>query len=188
MATTLPTPAAASKLVGYLLSKGISGVRPLSSAHDLAREYLLDQGYLNNDERVSSLIRWETTKNFTSGFISGLGGVVTLPVAIPAALGASWLIQARMAGAIACIYGHRLTDDRVRTMILLSLAGDAAKEVIKSVGIKFSQKLTERAIAQIPGRALIEINKAIGFRLLTKAGERGLVNFSGSSGNRVGLL
>lgn len=178
MAKTLPTPAAANKLVGYLLSRGISGVRPLSSAQDLATEYLIDQRYVNNDERVDSLIKWETTKNFTSGFITGLGGIVTLPVSIPAALGASWLIQARMAGAIARIYGHRLTDDRVRTMILLSLAGDAAKEAMKSAGIKFGQKLTERAIAQISGRALIEINKFIGFRLLTKAGERGLVNFS----------
>jgi hypothetical protein len=178
MAATLPTPTAANKLVDYLLSRGISGVRPLSSAQDLATEYLIDQGYASNDERVDSLINWETTKNFTSGFITGLGGVVTLPVSIPAALGASWLIQARMAGAIARIYGHKLMDDRVRTMMLLSLAGDAAKEVVKSTGIKLGYKLTERAIAQIPGRALIEINKLIGFRLLTKAGERGIVNFS----------
>jgi EcsC family protein len=178
MAKTLPIPAAANKLVGYLLSRGISGVPPLSSAQDLATEYLIDQSYVDNDERVDSLINWETTKNFTSGFISGLGGIVTLPISIPAALGASWLIQARMAGAIARIYGHKLTDDRVRTMILLCLAGDAAKEAVKSTGINLGQKLTERAIAQIPGRALIEINKLIGFRLLTKAGERGVVNFS----------
>lgn len=178
MAKTVPTPASANKLVGYLLSKGVSGVPPLSSAHDLATEYLIDQGYASNDERVDSLINWETTKNFTSGFITGLGGLVTLPVSIPAALGASWLIQARMAGAIARIYGHRLTDDHVRTMILLSLAGDAAQQAVKSAGIKLGQELTERAVAQIPGRALIEINKLIGFRLLTKAGARGIVNFS----------
>jgi hypothetical protein len=164
--------------VGYLLGKGLGGVGPLSSAENLATEYLIDQSFATHDERVGSLINWETSKNFTSGFITGLGGIITLPVSIPAALGASWLIQARLAGAIARIYGHELKSDRVQTMILLSLAGDAAKDAMKGMGIKLGTKLTQKAIDQIPGRALVEINKRIGFRLLTKAGQRGVVNFS----------
>ena len=177
-ATVMAPSASASKLVRYILDKGIAGVPPLSSAESLAQEYLIDKSYESHDRRVKSLIRWETSKNFTVGFITGLGGLVTLPVSIPSALGASWIIQARMAGAIAHIYGHQLTDDRVRTFVLLSLAGDSAKEALKGAGVKLGQKLTERAVAQIPGRALIEINKYIGFRLLTKAGERGIVNIS----------
>lgn len=101
-----------------------------------------------------------------------------MPVAIPSALGASWLLQARLAGAIARIHGHDLGEDRVRTMILLSLAGDVAKEAMNGLGVRFGGKLTERAVAQVPGRALVEVNKRIGLRLLTKAGERGIVNFS----------
>ena len=168
----------ANKLVTYLLEKGLGGAGPLSSAEDLATEYMIDQGYVDHDERVDSLINWETSKNFTTGFLTGLGGVITLPVAIPSALGASWLIQARMVGAIARIYGHLLSSDRVRTMVLLALAGDVAKDAMKDLGIKFGTKLTQRAINQIPGRALVEINKRIGFRLLTKAGQTGVVNFS----------
>ena len=178
MTQTVPKASSSTRLVNYVLEKGLKGIPPLSSSENLAIEYLIDQGFENNDERVDSLINWETTKNFTSGFITGLGGIVTLPISIPSALGASWLIQARMAGAIARIYGHKLQSDRIRTMILLSLAGDAAKEAVKSAGIRLGQKLTERAISQIPGRALVEINRHIGFRLLTKAGERGIVNFS----------
>ncbi len=82
-----------------------------------------------------------------------------------------------MAGAIARIYGHRLDSDRVRTLVLVSLLGDAGKEVLKQAGIKVAQKLGENLIKQIPGKVLIEINKKVGFRLLTKAGERGVVNF-----------
>jgi uncharacterized protein (DUF697 family) len=118
------------------------------------------------------------TKNFTSGFITGLGGVIALPIAIPSALAASWVLQARMAGAIAKIYGHDLRLDRVRTLILLSLAGDVAREAMQGTGIRIGNKLTERAIAQVPGRALVEINKRIGVRLLTKAGERSFINLS----------
>jgi len=173
-----PGDASAGKLASYLVEKGLGGFGPLSSAENLAQEYLIDRGYVDNDERVEALINWETTKNFTTGFLTGLGGAVTLPIAIPSALGASWLIQARMAGAIARIYGHDLKSDRVRTMILLSLAGDVAKEAMKSIGIPLSRGLTQKAINQVPGRLLVEINKRIGMRLVTKAGERGLVNLS----------
>lgn len=173
-----PSAAQATRLTNFLLERGLGGVPPLSSAVDLATEYLIDQGYEDHDQRVDALINWETTKNFTSGFITGLGGVISLPLSIPSALGASWLLQARMAGAIARIYGHDLEVDRVRTMILLSLAGDVAKEAMKGTGLPIGNKLTQRAIAQVPGRALVEINKRIGVRLLTKAGERTFVNLS----------
>lgn len=168
----------ATKVVRYLLDKGIGGVPPLSSSEHLAQEYLLDQGYRDNDHRVASLVRWETSKNFSSGFLTGLGGIITMPISVPTALGASWVVQARMAGAIARIYGHDVTDDRVRTFVLLSLAGDSAKDLIKDAGIRLARSGMRRALAQIPGRALVEINKQIGFRLLTKAGERGIVNLS----------
>jgi uncharacterized protein (DUF697 family) len=177
MTEQAPNEASASRLATFLLETGLGGAGPLSSAEALAGEYLIDQGYANDDKRVDSLVKWETAKNFTSGFITGLGGVVTFPVSIPAALGASWLIQARMAGAIARIYGHDLGSDRVRTKILLSLAGDLAKQAMQDLGLKLDNKLTQRAVDQIPGRALVEINKRIGARLLAKAGQRVVLKF-----------
>lgn len=167
----------ASRFVAFLLETGLAGAGPLSSAEDLATEYLIDQGFANDDRRVESLIKWETGKNFTSGFITGLGGLVTFPVSIPAALGASWLIQARMTGAIARIYGHDLESDRVRTKILLALAGDVARDAMKDLGLKLDNRITQRAVDQIPGRALVEINKRIGARLLAKAGQRVVLRF-----------
>lgn len=171
-----PSDSQIQQFVQWITDKAISGVPPLSSAQDLATEYLIDKSYPHNDDRVWSLINWETTKNFTSGFVTGLGGLLTLPVAIPSAFGASWLIQARMSGAIAVIHGHSLKSDRVRTLILVSLLGDAGKEVLKQAGIKIAQKLSENLIEQIPGKLLIEINKRVGFRLITKAGQTGVVN------------
>lgn len=168
----------AVKIVKWIIDKAVNGLPPLSSADDLAQEYLIDDGYPDNEARVDALINWETAKNFTSGFITGLGGLITLPVSVPSALGASWVIQARMSGAIAVIYGHSLREDRVRTLVLLSLLGDAGKEVLKRAGIKVGQKVTQNVIKRIPGKVLIEINKKVGFRLLTKAGEKGVVNLT----------
>lgn len=169
--------ASANRFVAYLLETGLAGAGPLSSAEDLANEYLINKGYANDDRRVDALIKWEIGKNFTTGFISGLGGVVTFPVSIPAALGASWLIQARMAGAIARIYGHDLAAERVRTKILLSLAGDVAKDAMKDLGLKLDNKITQRAVDQVPGRLLVEINKRVGARLLAKVGQRVVLRF-----------
>ena len=173
-----PTPSKALQLVRRILNQAIDGVAPLSSASDLAEEYLIDQSYDDRDERVDALIRWEAAKNFTSGLLTGLGGVVTLPVTIPSALGASWIIQARMCGTIAAIYGHSLKEDRVRTLVVLAVIGDSGKEFLKELGIRIGKRVTAAAIDRIPGRVLVEINKRVGFRLLTKAGERGLVNFA----------
>lgn len=80
------TGADATRMIRWVLDKGIAGTPPLSSAENLAQEYLLDHGYRDNDHRVSSLVRWETAKNFTSGFLTGLGGIMTMPVTLPAAL------------------------------------------------------------------------------------------------------
>ena len=147
MTANIPNDESAGKLVKYLLEKGLGGFPPLSSAANLADEYLIDRDYDSNDERVAALIKWEMTKNFTTGFITGLGGIVALPVGVPSALVASWLIQARMAGAIARIYGHDLAEERVRTLILLSLAGDVAKQAM-SDHYQANKALLPRAIVK----------------------------------------
>lgn len=170
-------PAAARRLASYLLDKGIDGVGPLSSAAELACTYLDDASYASNDARVASLIHREMAKNFTTGFVTGLGGALTLPVSVPGALAASWVLQARMAAAIARIYGHDLTASRTRTAILLSLAGDVAKGALEGLPLTFGTRLTQRAIDQVPGRALVEINKRIGARLLVRAGSRRIASF-----------
>ena len=168
---------AAGQLATYLLEHGIRGLGPLASAETLASEYLGDVRYRDDEARVSALVNWETGKNFTTGFLTGLGGFITLPVAVPAALAASWVVQARMAAAIARIYGHSLEDERVRTRILLALAGDVAKDAMKDLGLKVGDKLTQRAVEQIPGRLLVELNKRIGAKLAAQVGQRVLLRF-----------
>ena len=51
-----PSDASANRLVKYLLERGLGGVPPLSSAEDLATEYLIDQGYADHDARVFDVI------------------------------------------------------------------------------------------------------------------------------------
>lgn len=61
-----------------------SGIPGTDSSVELAEEYLKQDGTLV--ERVNSLIRWEVAKSVTSGFMTGLGGAITLPITSPANL------------------------------------------------------------------------------------------------------
>jgi hypothetical protein len=163
----------ALELVRWITNHAIDGIRPLLSAHELADQYLADHRYKSDGARVDALINWETSKNFTSGFITGLGGVLVLPVSLPAAFAASWLIQARMAAAIARIYGHDLRSPAVRTLALGALLGDSLKDIAKASGYLIGRSaVTTLANRAMPGKALLEINKRVGWRLLAHAGRR----------------
>ncbi|NBP52031.1 MAG: hypothetical protein EBU70_12820, partial [Actinobacteria bacterium] len=67
----------ARRLAEWLAERSIAGVSPLEGAASLAERYRIDASYRDTDARVDALIRWETAKNFTAGFITGLGGVLT---------------------------------------------------------------------------------------------------------------
>jgi len=166
------------KFANWLTKNAVDGVGPLSSSEELANEYLYQEGYESADERVNSLIRWETAKTFGTGFVTGLGGVVTMPVTIPSAMAAAFVVQARLVGAIAKIYGYDLKKDRVKTAILLTLIGGEATTILKNMGIKAGELYAKKAIAKISGATLREINKRIGIKLLTKAGQKGVINLT----------
>ncbi|HCE2212559.1 TPA: EcsC family protein [Vibrio parahaemolyticus] len=126
--------------------------------------------------QANSLIRWQNTKAGTSGFLTGLGGLITMPVTLPANITSVMYVQIRMIAAIAHMGGHDLKDDRVKAMVYACLTGNAAKDILKDIGIVVGRKLTENAIKSISGKTITKINQAVGFRLLTKFGEKGAIN------------
>jgi hypothetical protein len=165
-------------IVAKLARYAASGIGPLCSAKELAREYEANPKYRTADERIEALIAWETSKSFTTGFVTGLGGLPTLPLAIPAALGATWIVQARLAVAIANLSGYDSDSDQVRSMAVWALLGDAAKEIVKQAGIQIGRKVGQKAVENMSARLLMEVNKKVGFRLITKAGEKSILSFS----------
>ena len=149
---------------------------PFASAEELAQGYLSAK-YSSDAARVRSMINFESGKAFAEGALLGMGGFATMDITIPADMLASWAMQARLAAAIAIIYGHSVEEDAVQTTVILSLLGESLiTDVVRTAGITVTQKITAAVIKQIPGRALIAINKRVGFRLITKAGSKGIIN------------
>ena len=161
-------------VLDWAYDKAVNGVAGLDSAEELAESYVSEGG--SRVDQANSLIRWQNAKAGTSGFVTGFGGLLTMPVTVPASISSVLYIQVRMIAAIAYIGGHNLTDDRVKTLVYVCLTGNAAREVLKDVGVVVGTKLTTNAIKRISGRTLVAINKKVGFRLFTKFGEKGAIN------------
>lgn len=162
------------KALVWSYDKAINGVPGLDSAIELAEDYLKEDGSLNS--QVDSLIRWQNAKCATSGFVTNLGGLLTLPIAIPANMGSTLYVQLRMIAAIAYMGGYDLKDDKVKTMAFVCLCGNSAAKVTKNFGIRVGTALTEQFIKSISASTIKQINKAVGMKLVTKFGEKGIIS------------
>ncbi|WP_051935851.1 EcsC family protein [Salegentibacter sp. Hel_I_6] len=162
------------KALDYSYDKAINGITGFDSAQEMADSYRGNGK--TNIQNCNSLIRWQNTKATTSGFLTGLGGLLTMPVAIPANLASVMYVQIRMIAAIAHMGGHDLRDDRVKSLVYVCMAGNGAKDILKDIGIVVGQKVTQKMIANISGKTVTAINQKIGFRLLTKFGQKGAIN------------
>ena len=169
-------------ILDWTYEKAVNGLPGLDSAYDLAADYTKSNESLYS--QANSLIRWQNTKAGTSGFLTGLGGIITLPVSVPANVASVMYVQIRMIAALAHMGGHNLHDDRVKSLIFVCLTGNAAKDILKDVGIVVGRKFAENTIKNISGKTITAINQKVGFRLLTKFGETGVINL----GKTVPLL
>lgn len=152
----------------------LNGLPNTPSAEDLAHQYL--EKYKEPQKAIYKLVNAQIMKCSTSGFITGLGGIITLPVAIPANVGSVIYVQVRMIAAIAVIGGYNPHDDKVQTLVYMCLAGMSVGDLFKQAGVQFGNKFTTAMIKKIPGTVLTKINQKVGFRFITKFGEKGLIN------------
>jgi uncharacterized protein (DUF697 family) len=158
----------------WAYDKAINGFAGLDSAQELAESYIKEGESLVDS--ANSLIRWQNTKAATSGFLAGLGGILVMPLTLPANITSVLYVQIRMIAAIAIVGGYDVRDDRVKALVYACLAGEAVKESLKGVGIAIGSKVAINAVKGISGKTITAINKAVGFKLLTKFGETGIVN------------
>ena len=162
-------------LLDVCYDKALQGVLPgEKSIEELAEDYLAKTSSI--EKAIDKLIGYQTVLCGTNGFITGLGGLLVLPVAIPANVAGVIYVQLRMIAAIAHINGYDIYSDQVRTIAYACLTGSSAANILKNMGIKISEKMAVNALKKVPGAILIKINQQVGFRLVTKFGQKGLVN------------
>ncbi len=148
-----------------------------ASAPDLAESHLKSCGG-NREEAIENLTAWQLGYAGTVGFASNVGGIATMPIAIPANVCGVVYIQIRMIAAIAHLRGYSVVDEQVKTLTYICLTGSSAAKILQEFGIGLGTKLSTSLIMKISGATLVNINQAVGFRLVTKAGTTGLINLT----------
>ena len=136
------------------------------------------------------------------GFVTNLGGVVTLAVTIPANVAGLAVLQAHMVATIAHLRGYDLEDSRVRNAVLACMLGeDSVRELVKRkrlpsspLGIatapvhdpaldqRIASEVTQELVAKVGGR---RVATAVGRRVPVIGGGVGAVS-DGFSTWRVG--
>lgn len=160
---------AGERLVEQLLKTGINGFGPFKSSAESAAEALRNR---TPEQAVKALVRNHCAVAGAQGFVTNVGGLVTLPVALPANIGASYLVQTHLAGAVAAVHGHDLDSEEVRSAVLLCLVGNMGTEAFKRVGVTVGSKVTMTLIKRTPVTVLRQINKKVGFMLVAKYGTK----------------
>lgn len=133
--------------------------------------------YGRSEKAINKMIAAQKAKCSATGFITGLGGLITLPATLPTDLASSLYMELRMIASIAMLRGYDIHSDEVKSLVYLCLAGNTIGDVIKNAGIKTAQTLAAKKLLPLLTREVIKkINTAVGFKLLTKAGGKGVVN------------
>ena len=142
-------------------------------AVERANEYI--DRYGRTELAIDKLVSCQRRKCATTGFVTGLGGLVSIPVTLPADLYSSLVIQVNMIVAIAVIRGYDVHSEEVKTLVFLCIVGNSIGDVLKQAGIKAVTDYTAKTI--IPKLTMIvsqRIAAKVGSRLVVKASTKGL--------------
>ena len=165
----------ATRLVERLMDLGIDGGGRIDSATliaDKARSTRPDA-----ESAIDAVVGRHLKMAAAGGFVTGLGGFVTLPVALPLNVAEFYLVATRMVASIACLRGYDLRQPEVRSAVMLALVGADADDLLAKAGLTPGERLATLAAERLPGPALMLVNKGVGFRLLSTLGRKGAQRF-----------
>lgn len=148
-----------------------NGVGPIASSRAYA-DTRLHHANGNADDAIKRIIRESVAASGGNGFVTGVGGVIAMPVSIPANVAGALVINARMVGAIAHLRGFDLDDPHTQAMLMLTVAGSSAQSVASALGVKVGQQLAFNAIKMVPIQVIRQINRKVGFFLVAKYGTK----------------
>lgn len=139
-------PGLTTGFVREALHRAIDGIGPLAPAAAAADKQLAEQRG-NVDRAIHEVIENNVRMAGAQGFVTNIGGLVTMAVTIPANVSGLALLQCRMVAGIAHLRGHDLDDPRVRNAVLALLLGE---EQVRDLVKKRKLPATPMALATAP--------------------------------------
>lgn len=141
-------------LLNKLYPKAIDGLPLLGTPQDVAHPYRGRPGPVR--QRAERMIRPHIALAGTTGFVTGLGGWLTMPITIPADLAGVALLQLHLAASCAVLDGRDLslnaTRDDVVACLLKTDEGENSEE--EEAANRVSVKLAERGLRLLTKKSL----------------------------------
>jgi hypothetical protein len=135
-----------TSFVREALHRAIDGVGPLQPAARAADKQLKEQKG-DVDRAIREVIENNVAYAGAQGFVTNLGGLLTIAISIPGNISGLALIQCRMIAGIAHLRGYDLTDPRVRNAILTCMLGE---DLVTSLVRKKTLPAPPMALATAP--------------------------------------
>jgi uncharacterized protein (DUF697 family) len=137
----------------WAYGRAIDGLPGFDGAEELADKFAARHG--SPDAAIKALILSQTALAGSAGLLTGIGGFVSLPVAIPANLASALYIQVRLIAAIAHLRGHDIRTPELRALVLACLTGSKAADTLKNAGARLGARVT-RDVAGWVSPALVK--------------------------------
>lgn len=170
-------------LLNQLYPKAIDGLPLLGTPLQTAAPFRRGDDPLR--ARAERMIRPHVALAGTTGFVTGLGGFLTMPVTVPADLAGVALLQLHLAASCATLAGLDLHDDTTRERIVECLLktdqgpdNTAKEEAATRAGVK----VAERGIRYVLQKSAEWTAKAAGTRLMARRFARGVPLVGGAIG------
>jgi hypothetical protein len=160
------------KLQQVVLDVVDHGAGPLVGSAAYAEARLADTG--DRDAAIALIMRESVIATGGTGFLTGFGGFLALPLTFPANVAGNLVINSRMVGAIAHLHGHDLDSPHTQASILLTVAAADADAVLAELGVEVGESGSHDTISQLPVPVVREINRRAGIFLVAKYGGKRL--------------
>lgn len=166
----------AMDLFDWFYRRAVEGLGSLESAESLAKKAMEKPGSL--EEQVDGLIRSQALLSATTGFLTGLGGLLTLPVTLPVSVTSGLYFQTRLVLALARMSGADPEEPRVKMVVLACLCGNAAKGLLRQMGVRLGTRVTQAVLEAASAKLLVVVQRTLGRQLALRLGQRSLSNLA----------
>ncbi len=122
-------PEFATGFVRQAFERAVNGLGPLKGAADAA-DMRLERNDGDRAKAIGDLVDSHVRLAGAQGFVTNIGGLVVMTVAIPANVTGLAVLQSHMVGGIAHLRGYDLTDPRVRNAVLACMLGNDAVDLL----------------------------------------------------------
>jgi len=116
------TPAVVGGMLRNLVEFAIDGNTTFPGAKATAVKALQAKG--ERELAIDSLVTQHIGLASAQGFLTSVGGLLTLPVGLPANIAGMGVLSVRMIASIAHLRGYDVDDRRVRAALTLAMLGD----------------------------------------------------------------